>query len=261
MNKLALLASCIFFLLFCPFYGVSAQESLTGLEIIQKQDSMNQHFQDEMSNSEMVIISASGQKTIRKFVFKILENIENGDKTIMKFTEPADIRDTALLTFENKTRDDDQWLYLPALKRVKRISSSKKSASFMGSEFTFEDLSPKEIRKYEYTRQKDEACGVFQCYVVDSKPLFDHSGYSKIRLWIRSDNFQNVREEFYDKKGKRLKHSTISGLKKFNEKFWRADSLHMVNVQNQRQTLLTNHTRTLGNGFGGNDFTKQAIQR
>jgi len=117
---------------------------------MQKQDGMNHGFIDEKTNTEMILVGKKGQKSRRSFEFKVLENIEKGDKTLFRFVDPADIRNTKLLTHEHKDRDDDQWIYLPALKRTKRIAAKNKSASFVGSEFSYEDMIPHDVQKYEH---------------------------------------------------------------------------------------------------------------
>ncbi len=222
---------------------------------------MDHGFRGEHSIADMILIDTKGKKRSRKLEFQILEGIAKGDKTTIRFLAPADIRNTTLLTHEQKQRDDDQWLYLPALKRVKRIAASNKSSSFQGSEFTYEDLSPKEISKYDYQLLRTESCEDAQCWVVEAKPRFKSSGYSKTQSWIRHDNHQSIRQDFYDKRDKLLKRSKITGLKKLNNQFWRADVIHMVNLKTKKETLLKSYDRKIDPTLQARSFTKRAIQQ
>ena len=123
-----------------------------GLEIAREADSRGEGFGDFQADMKMVLISKSGQTSDRELRVKTLEGTgeEEGDKSLTIFDTPRDVRGTAMLTFSYKTRDDDQWLYLPALRRVKTIASRNKSGPFMGSEFSFEDMRGQEVEKYTY---------------------------------------------------------------------------------------------------------------
>ena len=131
----------------------------------------------------------------------------------------------------------------------------------MGSEFTYEDLTPVEITKYDYRYLGDEKYQDHECFLVESHPRFKNSGYSKTISWIRKEDYQTIRQDFYDKRGKILKRAHFIGLKKINGKFWRADSIEMVNLQNQKKTTFRNLSRKLSNGFSESEFTKRAIQQ
>ena len=251
---------CLYFFLLLSF-SLAKNHTPSGLEIMKKQDQINRGFKDEKTETEM-ILKVRDQTSIRKFEFKILENAQIGDKTLFRFIEPADIRNTVLLTHENKTGDDNQWIYLPALKRTKRIAAKNKSASFVGSEFTYEDMTPHDINKYEHQYLKTELFEDHPCYVVESIPKYDYSGYSKVLSWIRTDIYQTIRQDFYDKKSKELfKRSKMINLNKFNEKYWRANEIHMKNLKNNNETKLRNLHRFIGNDFQSSEFSKRAISR
>ena len=118
------------------------QPELRGLAIAQESKKRDAGFNDSISEMEMILTNANGDVSTRKMKFKTLEvpNLEDGDKSLMVFEEPRDVAGTAMLTYSHILEADDQWMFLPALKRVKRISSVNKSGPFMGSEFAFEDL-------------------------------------------------------------------------------------------------------------------------
>ena len=123
---------------------------LTGEEVAMEVEKARRGFSDSKSKLVMTLINASGAKSLRKMSNKILEKPKDskteGDKSIIVFLSPADVKGTGLLTYERLDREDDQWLYLPALRRIKRIASKNKSGSFMGSEFAYEDISPNPLK-------------------------------------------------------------------------------------------------------------------
>ena len=148
INKFSIIAFCIF-LLTC-FTALAESPEEKGLQLAIEVDKRDEGFQDTTSQMKMKLRNAQGEESIREFYSKTLEVLEDGDKSIFIFEHPRDVSGTAVLTFTHKQGPDDQWLYLPALKRVKRISSDNKTGSFVGSEFAYEDLSSQEIEKYTY---------------------------------------------------------------------------------------------------------------
>ena len=124
--------------------------AMTNQEVANKNDKVMSGFKDSKSDMIMTLINANGQKRTRKMSMIILEK-DGGDKSLMTFVSPKDVKGTKFLSYSHINKDDDQWLYLPALKRVKRIASKNKSGSFMGSEFSYEDLSSFDADKYSYT--------------------------------------------------------------------------------------------------------------
>ncbi|MBC8394752.1 MAG: outer membrane lipoprotein-sorting protein, partial [Deltaproteobacteria bacterium] len=118
-----------------------------GLSIAKEADRRDTGFEDYTADLLMILKNKHGQESIRKIRIRSLEVEGDGDKSLSIFDNPRDVKGTAFLTFSHKAGDDDQWLYLPALKRVKRISSRNKSGSFMGSEFAYEDISSQEVEK------------------------------------------------------------------------------------------------------------------
>ena len=136
---------------------------------------------------------------------KTLEGTTDGDKSLIIFEKPRDVKGTATLTFTHKEGSDDQWLYLPAIKRVKRISSNNKSGPFMGSEFAYEDLSSQEVEKYNYKHLRDETFDGKDCYVVERIPMDKYSGYTKQVAWIDKAEYRALKIDFYDRKKSLLK--------------------------------------------------------
>jgi len=177
------------------------------------------------------------------------------------FSSPADIDGTALLSHAKLTTPDDQWLYLPALKRVKRISSKNKSGPFVGSEFAFEDFTALELGKYDYKFIKTETLDGLVCDVVERYPKYQYSGYSKQVGWIDQKDKQFRKIEFYDRKGSRFKTLTLSGYKQYSSKFWRAHKLEMINHQTGKKTKLLYAKYAFGKGLKNSDFVSTALTR
>lgn len=234
----------------------------TGYTIIKKQDAMDIGYHDESSIGHMILIGTNGEKTERELESKTLEKQANeGTKSIVKFIKPADIQGTALLSIQNKNRDDDQWLYLPAMKKTKRIAGTGKSGSFVGSEFSYEDMIPPDIEKYSYQYLRSESCDHFQCFVIESTPQFTDSGYSKTRLWIRTDNYQTVKMDLYDKKGRHQKTALFEDLQLINNRFWRPFKVIIKNFQNGKETQLLIKELKIQSGLSIADFSQRALER
>ena len=157
-----------------PFSVLAETPEEKGLAIAQEADSRDSGFVDYTNDVKMILRNKQGQESTREIRSKTLEVDGDGDKSLTVFDEPRDVKGTALLSFTHKVGPDDQWLYLPALKRVKRIASDNKSGPFMGSEFAYEDITSQEIDKYTYKFLRDDTLDgmdvfVFERYTVDKK--------------------------------------------------------------------------------------------
>jgi outer membrane lipoprotein-sorting protein len=166
-----------------------------------------------------------------------------------------------MLTYSHGLDPDDQWLYLPALKRVKRISSRNKSGPFMGSTFAFEDLGSQEVEKYTYKYLRDEDCGELVCHVLERYPAYEHSGYTRQVVWMDNQAYRVLKVEYYDRKQALLKTLTSSDYKQFLDHYWRPGRMDMVNHQNGQSTLLEWSDYQFRTGLGESDFRSQALKR
>ncbi|MFK5985845.1 MAG: outer membrane lipoprotein-sorting protein [Pseudomonadota bacterium] len=232
-----------------------------GLEIATQRKLYDEGWGDSQAEMKMTLRNKSGQESIRDIRTKNLEIKNDGDKGLTIFDRPRDVKGTAFLSFSHPLGNDDQWLYLPALKRVKRISSKNKSGPFMGSEFSYEDLSSFEIEKYTYKYLGEESCGTLSCYKIENIPQYKHSGYTKIITWIDTKEYRIYKSEFYDRKKSLLKTLTFSGYQQYHGKFWRADKFHMVNHQTGKSTQLDWKNYKLSSGLSVRDFNKNALKR
>jgi len=231
-----------------------------GLTIMEEQRRINSGYRDELVLYKMILVNAKGDRSERSLELRILEGPGAGDKTLLVFKDPPDVRGTTLLTHENRAGDDDQWLYLPALRRSRRIGSSNKSSSFVGSELAYEDLAPNEVTKQQYKYLREEKLDGVPVWVVESTPRFKDSGYSRRELFVRQDNHQMARANHYDRKGQLLKVGRWDGWWKVMDKRWRARSFRMENVQSGKSTILEVIDVKLGNGYSPSDFSARALE-
>ncbi len=247
--------------LWVPLSTMAETPEEKGLAIAEEGDRRNLGWKDTTSNMTMVLRNKRGDESTRTLRVKSLEVEEDGDKSMTIFDEPKDVRGTALLTFSHKLDSDDQWLYLPALKRVKRIASRNKSGPFMGSEFAFEDMSSQEIEKYDYKYLKDEACGTETCFVVERFPKDEYSGYTRQIAWIDQAEYRVQKVEYYDRKESLLKVLTISNYEQFLDKYWRPMESLMVNQQTGKSTTLSWTNYKFQTGLSESSFTKNSLKR
>ncbi|UCE35744.1 MAG: outer membrane lipoprotein-sorting protein [Deltaproteobacteria bacterium] len=233
-----------------------------GLAIAQEADRRDIGFGDSTADLLMVLRNRHGQESVRNIRVRALEVEGDGDKSLSIFDNPGDVKGTAFLTFSHKVGDDDQWLYLPALKRVKRISSRNKSGSFMGSEFAYEDMSSKEVQKYTYKWIRDEVYDGQECFVVESYPVdTGNSGYTRQVSWMDKSEYRVLKVDFYDRKNSLLKTLTFKGYQQYQNKYWRADEMNMVNHQNGKTTKLVWSNYQFGVGLKDRDFDKSSLMR
>jgi len=234
--------------------------AITNMEVAQKADKITDGFESSIAKTEMVLVNASGQKSVRELEMKTLEG-ENGDKTISTFLTPADVKGTKTLTHEHVDRDDDQWLYLPALKRVKRIASSNKSGSFMGSEFSYEDIGNQNYKKFTYDDGLEEVdLNGVKCYKGMRVPKEENSGYTKEISWVSKDKFLLLRVDYYDRKKELLKTAIFSDYKLIDG-VWRVGKIEMKNYQNDKSTVLIWKEDKVHAGLTDREFTKRILKR
>lgn len=231
-----------------------------GYIIAQETDRRDSGFGDSSNESVFVLRSAQGEESVREFTVKTLEIQGDGDKDLAVFHKPADVRGTAVLTYAHGLKPDDQWLFLPELKRSKRISSVNKSGPFLGSEFSFEDIASWEIEKYTYKYMRDEVADSHECFVVENVPVYEYSGYSKRIEWVDQSIYQPRKIEFYDRKNALLKTLTFHDYRQYLGQYWRASKLEMVNHQTGKSTTLTRSNYKFRNGFKDTDFSESALK-
>lgn len=232
-----------------------------GLAIVQEMDRRGSGWMDQRANLVMILRNRRGQESRRELRISTLEVDGDGDKSLTVFNTPRDVKGTAFLSFTHSTKPDDQWLYLPALKRVKRISSRNKSGSFMGSEFAYEDLSSQEVDKFRYKWLRDEMLDGKKAMVVEYHPQYENSGYTRQVVRIDSEIWRVVKTEFYDRKDALLKTLTVQDYNQYADRHWRAGVMHMENHQTGKSTEIQWSDYQFGIGLSDRDFDRTALKR
>ncbi|MDO8453143.1 MAG: outer membrane lipoprotein-sorting protein [Sulfurimonas sp.] len=231
----------------------------SSMEIAKKSYENMSGYKDSISINTMILKNAQGVENIRKLEIKKLES-SDGDKTLVGFLYPIDIKDTKLLSYEEIGEDDKQWLYLPALKRVKRISSGDKSGSFMASEFSYEDISSQNYKKYSYLEEvqkivKDDA----EYFVITRVPKDKESGYLKQVLYIDTQTYLAKFGAYFDKQNRLLKEVSFLEYIKL-EGVYRIKKMEMFNVQTKKSSVLTWDEDRIKVGLSEDDFSKRVLQ-
>lgn len=239
----------------------SADNKAKGRQIALEADKRESGFGNSEELLKMTLRDSRGNERVREMRIRVLERADGGDWSMTVFDNPRDVKGTALLTYSNGLEPDDQWFYLPALKRVKRISSKNRSGSFMGSEFAFEDMSAFEEVKYDYEFIREEPCGEQTCFVTTWTPLYENSGYSKAIVWQDTTEYRTHKIEYYNQQGEFYKTLIAKDYKLYKERFWRPMTLVMTNHKTEKETLLNYKDYQFDLGFTESDFSQSALKR
>jgi len=254
------LASCILLSLVCTISFAKTAEEI-GLEIAKETDRRDIGFTDSIADMIMLLKNQDGDESVRTVKMKSLEIDGDGNRDLSIFQQPSDLKNTAVLTYSHALEPDDQWIYLPGLKRVKRISTRNKSGPFVGSEFAFEDLSSWEVEKYAYRYIGDEMLGDRDCFVVENHPRYEHSGYTRQIEWVDKEIYQPRRLDYYDRQNKLLKTLTFHDYQQYLNQYWRPDRMLMVNHQTGKSTELLWSDRQFKVGLSERDFIPATLKR
>ena len=263
LNFFAPLLSALFTLLVTTSTYADQSAEAKGFEIAARSDRSDRGFSDSTVDLTMILRNAANKEASRTLAIKTLEvpNEDVGDKSLVVFDSPRDINGTALLSHAKILDPDDQWLYLPALKRVKRISSTNKSGPFVGSEFAFEDFTATELNKYTYNWLREEPCGDLTCDVVERYPRYENSGYTKQISWVDQSVYQVRQVDFYDRKDSLLKTLKLLDYREYHGGYWRSHKFEMQNHQTGKSTDLIYSDYQFKTGLSDNDFVKGVLKR
>ena len=231
MKKILMIAA-----LLCAAAQMDAQ---TGRDIIQRVKD-RPDGETRYAEMQLTLMKKNGDKRERKMVSWAMDEGKD-TKKIMFFTYPGDVKGTGFLTwdYDQAGKEDDKWLYLPAMKKTRRISgSSSKTDYFMGTDFTYDDMGGRSVDEDKHTLLREETRDGYKCWVVESVPKDPHEVYSRKVTWIRQDSDTGVYCEFYDKLGKLHRVMTVLDLQKVGG-FWTVMKMEMKNVQSGHSTLIT----------------------
>jgi len=247
-------------LTFSSYAGAESAED-KGLLIANEVDRHDQGWIDTSTSMKMVLRNRQGDESVREIRIKSLEVDSDGDKSLTIFDTPADVKGTSFLSYSHAITPDDQWLYMPALKRVKRINSANKSGPFMGSQFAYEDLASFEVDKYKYKYLRDDRLKNIDTFVIENYPQYEHSGYTRQLVWIDKARYIPLKVEYYDRKDILLKTLVFNEYKQYLDKYWRAHKQSMVNHQNGKTTLLSFSDYQFKKGLSDKNFNRNSLKR
>ena len=239
---------------------VEGEEQWSGLEIMQKVYT-RPTGEDRTGQLTMILINSAGDKRVRE-IKQFEKDFGDLEKKIMFFLSPADVRNTSFMnwSYDQEAKDDDQWLYLPALRKVKRISSDNKSDYFMGSDFTYDDLGDRHPKEDKHRLLREEKIKGQDCYVVESIPNEKDYMYSRTVTWIIKDKWIGLKKEFYDEDGDHLKTLTVKEHKKING-YWVIVNSQMHNTQKDHTTEMVLENVKINTGVSDNQFTQRMMKR
>ncbi len=246
-------------------------EDLSAFEVMQRVEDRDDG-QTSISEMTMVLVDRRGNKRIRK-MRGFRKDFENVAKNINFFLTPADVRNTAFLSFDwdDENKEDDNWLYLPALRKVKRISSGNKKDSFMGSDFSYVDINGLGIADWDFRfLKKSQIIDGQDCWVIEAVPkkakrkaIIKETGYLKSISWVRKDIFMMIKGKMYVKKGKKIKYFTATDIVQI-QGIWTAKKLSMVTTKRKRKehaTVLLFNKMKYNSNVDDSMFTTQRMER
>ena len=241
----------------------SSDPKVRGYAIAERSDNTDAGFGSSSVDLTMTLSDPRGRKTTRELRIDTLEKKGRGDGdwSVTRFFSPPDVEGTALLSQARILESDNQWLYLPALRRTKRISSSNKSGPFVGSEFAFEDLTANELGKFEYiylgteTLEDGTEVDKLQC-----NPQYDRSGYTKLFCYFDTKTFQARRLEFFDRGNTLLKTLDLLEYRQYGNGYFRSHRQVMQNHLTGKSTVLTFGDFDFGIDLAERDFEPAALE-
>jgi hypothetical protein len=216
--------------------GLTAQAA--GEAIFEEADRRNSGYEDLAVDLEMVLRDKRGTESRRALKIRQLEIADDGDRLLVVFDSPKPIRGTALLSYSHKFEPDDQWLYLPAIKRVKKITSKNRSGPFLSSEFAFEDLALQEVEKFSYLLLDTGSDEDGSFYLVERRPVDDYSGYLRQIVRLDAEELTITHIDYFDRRDRPLKTLSVSAYQQHQGRFWKPGRMVMENLQTGRSTEL-----------------------
>jgi outer membrane lipoprotein-sorting protein len=245
----------------------AAAWALTAIEIMDKNFVVGK-YADSTSETTMTLTNKSGQQRVRK-TFGTSKLDANGidNKRMTRFLEPTDVKGTVSLLVEHSDKDDDIWIYLPSVKKVRRLISSNKKDSFVGTDFSYGDVIGHKVKEWNHTIVKEEDIDGKSCYVIESTPkdatIKTNTGYSKRIGWIQKDNFVTVKAISYDEAGELLKEAKYSHWKEVDtvKHKWQAGILEAKNLQTGHSTVITIDQFKVNNGVKDDFFTTRYMEQ
>lgn len=251
--------------LFTILASVAPLPAITGLEIMEERERRHQKEYEE-SWDAMYLYDKKGNKKEERIMVTYSREDAKGDQTLIKFSEPAAIRSVGLLTWEQPSdQEDDQWLFLPATKSVKRIAGSGKKNQFMGTDLSYEDLRKENLKAHEYKLTGETKIGEQDCWIVEATPSTDKekkdSGYSKRILYIRKDIYYTVKTEYFGRRERKEKVAEVQRLVSVGGGSYRSNIVAVMRINEGTKTITINKKREIDKELDESLFTQQGLKR
>lgn len=242
---------------FIPLHA--EEKALTGRDIMVMVDE-RPNGEDRKTLLHMVLINKRGRRRERTLL-SYSKDYGKDSKQLMYFQKPADVKGTGFLSWEydDPKRDDDRWLYMPALRKVRRISGKSRNEYFMGTDFTYDDMGDRNVDEDEHKLIREEKIDGFDCWVVESIPKDKDDMYTKKVIWVRKDALVVIKVEYFDKDGL-MKILRVSNIKK-QDGFWTAFRMEMDNIQERHKTQMMMQEVHYNVGLKDNLFRVSTLER
>ena len=239
--------------------------AITGLELMQKQNSLHE-VNTEYTLSTMTLIDRKARKRERKMVIYAKKTPEGENRSLLKFIKPRNIYNVGLLTWQHTGQSkDDQWLYLPASKRIKRIASGGKKNPFMGSDLAYEDMLAEDLTSHTYKLLGEEVVNNYNCWLVEAVPSTrkarQESGYAKRLIWLRKDITYSVKIDFFDRRHRLIKTLVHKEIERVTGKIWRYNILSVTNIRKKTSTIIQIQKRLINTDITEKFFNKNILRR
>lgn len=243
--------------------GVIAQESDPGREIVEEM--VRRHDSESEYTRARMILTKQGGGTRERVIHQWSEKTDKITRSMTKFTAPSDIRNVGTLNWDHSEGEDDQWLYLPDLKRVKRITGGSKKGLFMGTDIAFEDMRPEDTEANAYRVLQEEDLDGQACWVVETRPTdpveIRDSGYVSTLRWIDKTHYRPLRTEYFGKGDQRVKVATTENWKKISGDLWRPLVTEFSRPATGTSTRMLLTDIKLNQGIDSSLLTRQGLQR
>ncbi len=237
--------------------SVVAGGQLTGRQVMEKARQVNQP-DDETVVAEMTLAQEGGRKVRRVFRLEYLRGDDGLDRMLIRFFYPRRMKGTGLLTIERKGRPDDQWLYLPSLRRIRRIATNARTERFVQSDFTYEDLQPEDLDDNDYELLGTAEVDGRKCYLVKARPK-SQSAYAWREIAVDCERWLPLQTKYFASDGKCVKTQKASGVRQHAGRYWRADRIEMKDHQRRHSTVLSIKERAINTGVPASHFTTRFL--
>jgi len=221
-------------------------------------------WKDMIGNVEMILINSRGEKRIRKIKMYSRKRSANENDMLMRFEYPDDVKGTGFLLREHENKDDERYLYLPALHRIKRIASSGKGGNFMSSDFSYYDIGKPKLNDWKYSLLGSEKIKGNDCYKIKCSPasssIVEETGYGQLIRWIRKDIYLTVKTVYYDRNLKEWKRLDVTNYQKISG-VWFQTKMIMTDIQNNHTTKMIFSNLKVNSNLPEVFFTKRFLQR